>query len=177
MRKSVTLSGILAGLLSLSACESGVPEEALQLTQESLVQRQLQTRRFDTENETQLLQASVAVLQDLGYQIGQTHSPLGFVFGEKEADATELGQIIGAFAMAMFLGANASIDKDQTIRVSIISRPLDDGKTTTVRATFQRIVRNSEGRVSKVEALGYPELYQEFFERLSKAVFLEANPI
>jgi len=46
-----------------------------------------------------------------------------------------------------------------------------------VRVTFQRIVWDEQGRVSRSESLEDPELYQEFFFKLSKAVFLEAHGI
>jgi hypothetical protein len=46
-----------------------------------------------------------------------------------------------------------------------------------VRVTFQRIVWDDRGKISKVEKLGDPVLYQTFFDKLGKAVFLEAEKI
>ena len=48
------------GLLSLlccllAACQTGIPREALKLSHESLADRQLQTRVFETDDELQLL--------------------------------------------------------------------------------------------------------------------------
>lgn len=48
---------------------------------------------------------------------------------------------------------------------------------TRVRVTFQRVVVNTQGQVSRMEALAQPEMYREFYEKLSKSVFLEANDI
>lgn len=168
----------LAALLAAGACAAcaqGISPQALQLTQESLAQRQLQTRRFETEDETLLLGASVSVLQDLGYQVAGTHAPLGFVFAQKQADATEAGQVAGAIAIALLFGVATPIDKDQVIRVSVITRKADHG--TALRVTFQRVVKDTRGQVSRVEGLNAPALYREFFDRLSKSVFLEANEI
>jgi len=46
-----------------------------------------------------------------------------------------------------------------------------------VRATFQRVVWNSYGQLNRLEGLKDPELYKQFFEKLSKSVFLEAQKI
>jgi hypothetical protein len=46
-----------------------------------------------------------------------------------------------------------------------------------VRVTFQRIVWDTRNQVTKTESLNEPNLYQEFFEKLSKAVFLDAHEL
>lgn len=173
----------LALALTATACQSDIPSEALQWRPESLERRQLQTRRFDTENEAELLSACSGVLQDLGFNITESHAPLGLIVGQKERDASEVKQVVGStavFIVTLALGAPVWIptDKDQTIRVSIVTRPFDaERKSTAARVTFQRVVRNSENRISKIEGIEDAKIYQEFFERLSKAVFLEAQQI
>ncbi len=52
----------------LAGCEPGIPKDALQLSPESLKDRQLQTRRFETRDEAKLLSASALLLQDLGLE-------------------------------------------------------------------------------------------------------------
>ena len=42
---------------------------------------------------------------------------------------------------------------------------------------FQSVVWNDKEAITKREALLDAELYQQFFERLSKSVFLEAHEI
>jgi len=46
-----------------------------------------------------------------------------------------------------------------------------------VRVTFQRIVWDIEGNVTRSESLTDPKIYQEFFDKLSKAVFLDAQDL
>jgi len=49
--------------------------------------------------------------------------------------------------------------------------------SSTVRVTFQRVIRNTAGQISRQEQINEPEIYQEFFDKLSQAVFLEAHEL
>lgn len=213
--------------------------------------RQLQTKRYDTNDEKMVLTASASVLQDLGFQLDESTPDLGIIVGSKTRDATDAGQVTMAIFIAILGGGDTPIDKHQTIRVSLVTTPMvrpqenasgasqkqlltseainaacvrvstklqqglneelrnvmptadamqtgkslaarfandlnvellqrmkkQDFGATRVRVTFQRVVVNTQGQVSRMEALATPELYQEFYEKLSKSVFLEANDI
>lgn len=166
----------LVAFLCLSACAQGVPKEALELTKESLQQRQLQTRRFETKNEKKLLISGSQVLQDLGFNLEESETKLGVIVGSKNRDATEAGEVAGALFMAVMFGVAMPVDKEQKIRVSLITKPLGR-KGTSVRVTFQRVVWNTQGQVTTSEPLDDPELYKEFFGKLSQSVFLTAHEI
>ncbi len=167
---------ILLASISLVACTQTIPKGALQLTKESFELRQLQTRSFDTSSEKKLLVAGAGVLQDLGYNIDESETDLGVIVGSKDRDATETKQVAGAVLIAALSGVSVPIDKNQKIRASLITYPTGK-KTTKLRVTFQRIVWNTRGQVSKIQSIEDPHIYQEFFDKLSKAVFLEANEI
>lgn len=161
----------------LLGCVS-VPRDAFKLTQSSLEIRKMQTRRFETRNEIELLSAGAAQLQDMGYIIDETEKDVGLITASKDADATNAGQIAAMIAMAVLTGASGPIDKTQKIRVSFVTIPsgIDSG-AFYARITFQRIVWNDRGQIARVETISDPLIYQDFFSKLSKSVFLEANQI
>jgi hypothetical protein len=159
-----------------TGCAQRIPESALALTPDTLKLRQLQTRRFETTDEKVLLQAGAGVLQDLGFNIDESETKLGVIVGSKTRDATEAGQIAEAILVGVLFGVVPPTDKEQKIRASLISKPLDNG-SIAVRITFQRIVWNNQGQVSRTESVEDAVIYQEFFDKFSKAVFLSANQI
>jgi hypothetical protein len=160
--------------LLLTSCQT-IPKDALELSQESLRHRQLETRRFDTKDEVKLLSASAQVLQDLGFTVDESETKLGVITCSKDRSAVKGWQVALAILAALG-GGRAAIDTKQTIRVSLATRPLQ-GKETLVRVTFQHVVWNTDGKITEAEELNDPKLYQEFFAKLSESVFLTANEI
>jgi hypothetical protein len=188
----------LLGLLALAAgCARTPPEEFFRLTPESASLRAAQTREFETPNEDELLSASGAVLQDLGFQVAESVRELGFLRAAKERSAREYGQEIWRWvvftlsAVSLAGGQNGivllPVDLHQQIDASLVVRPLNEkGDRQEVRILFYRIVWKGDGQSGntqippgeqKMEMIRDPKIYQLFFARLSKAVFLEANKI
>jgi len=168
-------------LLTLGGCAT-IPKDALVLSPDSLERRQLQTRRIDGIGEQELLSAAAGVLQDLGFNIDESETKLGVIVASKDRSAVTATQVAGAVAMAL-LGAYMPVDKTQKIRVSLVTRPFvaSDGTVRSdsqyLRITIQRIVRNTSDQVTRIESIEEPLIYQEFFEKLSKSVFLEVQQI
>ncbi len=172
------LAVLLVVPLGLAACGQSIPKEALQLSPESLKKRQLQTRRFDTRDEANMLSASAQLLQDLGFTLDESETKLGVIVASKDRDATETIQVVGMVLVALLGGGIMPIDDIQKIRASLVTRMVNPAQPyISVRITFQRIVWNTQGQISKLEELAEPEMYQGFFDKLSKAVFLEAHQI
>lgn len=164
--------------LGMTGCATTAPEDLFQVAETSLQDRQMQSRFFETDNELELLSAGVAVLQDMGYSIDETETKSGVITASKTVDATNNAQVAGAVLAAVFPGANMSIDSQQQIKVSFVTLPSKNNKNGYLaRATFQRIVINTQGQETKVETMKTEELYNEFFAKLSKSVFLEAQQI
>jgi len=80
-------------------------------------------------------------------------------------------------------GVSTPIDKEQLIRASVVTHPIHIDETdktknqTVVRVTFQRIVTDTQGKVTRQECIIEEPIYQEFFEKLSKSLFLEAHDL
>jgi hypothetical protein len=176
-RAAVRIVGALLGALVLVGCQQGVPKEALRLSPDSLQRRQAQTRVFQTGDEAELLSASAALLQDLGFTLDESEVDLGVIVASKNRDATEVGQVVGAVALAVLLGTRFPVDDEQKIRAALVTRALEGRRGYAVRLTIQRIVWNTDGQVSKTEPIDDERIYQEFFDKLSKSVFLEAQEL
>jgi len=161
---------------SLLACQPRIPKDALALSPTSLEDRQLQTRIFETDDEKTLLTASAAVLQDLGYTIEESEVSCGVIVCTRDRDVTETGEVVGSIALAVCLGVPVPWDAKQHVEASLVTKPVDD-KRVSVRITFQHVVWNNQNQISKREQINDPEIYQEFFARLSKSVFLTAHEV
>ena len=163
--------------LGLWSCTDRIPEDALLLSPETLEMRRLQSRYFDTREEAAILTAGAGVLQDLGFILDESEVELGVIVGSKDRDATEAGQVVLSIVLALLVRTNPTWDDEQKIRASVITRKLEERNGYAVRLTMQRIVWNTQGQVSRTEPLDEVEMYQEFFDKLSKAVFLEAQEL
>ncbi len=171
--RSIALA--LLVLVWLAACQS-VPKDAFRLSEASLEQRQLQTRTFEGANEETVLSAAAGVIQDLGYTIGESETKLGLITAEKVADATNALQVTGALLLALLGGSPTSIDDEQHIRFSLVVVPNSRlQEAFDVRITIQRVIYNTQGQITRSETIDNSQVYEEFFDKLNKSVFLEQN--
>jgi len=190
-RSSIIRTGVcLISLVLLTGCVTHTePAELFQLTAETPKHRAMQTRFFETPNEKELLSASATVLQDLGFQVEESVREVGFLRATKERSAREYGQYIQrALFLVLSLGKLLTpIDLHQKIAAGLITRPLNQAATRQeVRIVFYRVVWKGDGQADRqyippgqqhMEMIRDPEIYQQFFAKLSKAVFLEAHTI
>ena len=179
MRRIAALS--VALVLALSACVT-VPPNTFLVTETQLQRRQIETRKYEGLSDADLLIASANVLQDLGFNIDNSETKLGVITASKDRDAVNAGEVVAAVLVALLGGGAMAISRDQTIRVALVVRPAlsSNGEAISdqhfVRVTFQRVVRRTDG-TAVAETLEDETLYQDFFDRVSKAVFLEAQKI
>jgi hypothetical protein len=199
-------AGLVALCSLLAAGCSTVPDQTMELSPESLKLRQLQTRRIEGIEENALLAASAGVLQDLGFNIDESETRLGVIVASKDRSALDLGDaaedllvdsLVEAALDAMFSalfgdhfdddddedGEDIVYDVTQKIRISVVTRPALDSSgqrrqdAQVIRITIQRLVWDSEGELSHTESIEDPKVYQKFFDRLSKSIFLELQAI
>lgn len=174
-RQSLVLFGVILACGINFGCAERIPRQALAMLPQNLEHRQRSSRRYETTDEGHILSACAGVLQDLGFTLEGSESELGLIVGSKDRSAVEAGQVAGKVMMSVLFGADVPIDRNQKFRASIVTHP--SGAEIVVRVTFQRIVWNDYGQISRLELIDDPEIYQEFFNALSKAVFLEAHEI
>ena len=144
--------------------------------------RALQTRRFETDDGLKILHAATGTLQDLGFTIVESSADVGVVVASKQRDAEESGQIAGQVMVAVLAGLfgsyhNPTWDKEQSIYVTLIASPIANSRMTEVRALFDRRLTNNHGLLWRTELIEDPEIYQEFYDKLSKGLLLEAHKI
>jgi hypothetical protein len=167
-------------------------DDFFKLTAESAKHRTLQTRMFETSDEKELLSASAAVLQDLGFQVEESSTEVGVLRAAKERSAREYGQeilqafifVLGAFGGKVFI---IPVDLHQQINATLVTRRSEsDSSRFSVRIHFYRTVWKGDGQkgdqnippgIQRMEMIYDGEIYQQFFAKLSKSVFLEAHKI
>ena len=160
------------------AIEEMEAADVLKLTADSMALRQMQTRKYSTRDDTKVIQAVVGLLQDDGFTIQELEADLGVVLGSKNREAIEAGQVAAAVLVGVVFGVAIPIDKYQLMSASIvISEAPSDSNSTIVRVTFSRLVWNTDNDLSKAERLEEPEMYQLFFSKLSKSLFLTENQL
>jgi len=171
------LSLFIVSILFITGCQR-ISKDALTLNPKSLAERQMQTRKYKTKDEGKILSACAGLLQDMGFNLDESETKLGLITASKMRSAENAGQIAASVLIALLGGGVTSVDKEQKMRASVVTRPTgEQGNYIAVRVTFQRIVWNTRGRVTKSESIIDPAIYQEFFDKLSKAIFLEGQGI
>jgi hypothetical protein len=148
---------------------------------------------FETADATELLSASAAVLQDLGFQVEESARELGFLRAAKERSAREYGQditrvVVWILTTPLIMGNSLPlmipVDLHQKIAATLVARPINrDATRYEVRIAFYRVIWQGAGMGGRdtippggqwMEMIREPRIYQQFFVKLSKAVFLEA---
>ena len=179
---------VLLPILILAACET-MPGDAFRLSASALAIREMQTREYDSMSDKAILSASTAVLQDMGYAIDEIEEPLGVLSASKRADATSGMKAFGSLAMdgvkcvfSLMLACNgknySKLDDVQDIRLTLISRPqLDNKNDVVVRVTIQRVIWDKKGRLSEQQTITDHQVYASFFDKMSRAVFLEQEGV
>lgn len=152
MRAVIRFSAALLIALAGVGCGPQGERHAAALAQNEPVTnlRNLQSRRFDTANTRLLMQASIGVLQDMGYTIAESREEFGVIVGSKATPVP--------------------------VRVQIVVRRAPDQQSSIARATFQFPTAPQRAGFMP-ETRTDAQLYREFFDKLSQSVFLTAHDI
>jgi hypothetical protein len=139
-----------------------------------LQRRQMETRRFETDNEDAMLVASSQVLQDLGFTLETSETKLGLLTASKNREASSTAKKVGLNLLAAYFGTTATYDQAQKIYAMLVSTKSRESSGFNVRIGFSRIIVKNDGR-ARTEIIRDPEIYREFFDKLSQSLFLTAN--
>jgi hypothetical protein len=183
-RRAACAPALLGAAMMLAACATGTGSEQVQPRPQLTADRQLQTRRFEGISEEKLLAASIGVLQDLGFTIQISNAEIGIATGVKDREAKAPDQRAGVVVLMILLAAaskqpppaSLEIKEEQRIRVLLTTHPAaGTSDAHEVRVTFHRFLR--QPLLVEADSLRDPQLYEGFFELLSKAIFLEAHKL
>lgn len=134
--------------------------------------REIQTRDFDTDNSKLVMKSMMNVLQDEGFIIKNAVVDLGLLSAEKNIDVENKSEMF----MQIFLGGeHARWSKHQVLEAS--ANVSEFGSKTRVRVNFQTKTIDNYGCPKNVETIKNPVYYQNFFEKVSKGLFLEEQAI
>jgi hypothetical protein len=177
--------------LLLIACLGGcattaIPEAALRLPESTLDVRSIQTRTMEASSEINILTATIAVLQDMEFNIDRIEKPLGVITASKVSDADSKSQKNGLFFIVMLCslgggggcGASSTARDDQHITLTMVVLPnlARDGEYK-VRITIQRVIYDKMDRILVLERVDTAEIYQTIFDNLRKSLFLQEGNV
>lgn len=165
---------ILSAVILFSGCVSY--EKYYQLDEHYLARRQIETRRFETTKEDEMLAASAQVLQDLGYTIDESETRLGLITASKEKELTSTAGQIGLEVLGALANSNINYDTREKLYVTLVSTKSVDKKGYNVRVEFARIIwdKHKNTRIKKITS---EDVYRNFFDKLSQSLFLTANDL
>jgi len=112
--------------------------------------------------------------ETLLFKINESEAEPGVIVDSRKRDATSPRQVVGAAVVVLLTGVMPPIDKEQVIRASLVTRPIQIHKTdpskclTEVRIAFQRIVSNSQGQITRRKGNNEARVYQTFFDKLAQ---------
>lgn len=178
-RESVTVFVVLL----LAGCAPSMPKSALRLPESTLELRSIQSRSFEAESEAAILAATVAAMQDMEYNIDTVQIDLGVITASKTTDASSNSAMVGYTMLEMLCAASGHYcdtsekipDKFKTTITMVVLPSLARRGEFTARITLHYVTINTRGKVIEQESIVEAEIYQQVFERLTNAIFIQAN--
>ena len=171
-------------IFMISGCAASIPEAALRLPESTLEVRSMQTRTLAAPSEIDILTATIAVLQDMEFNIERIEKPLGVITASKISDADSANEKVGLFFLDLLcaMGGGGGCDAlstaqdDQHITLTMVVREsLSRSGEYTARVTIQRVIYDKMDRIKVLERIDDPETYQQIFDNLRKSLFIQVG--
>jgi hypothetical protein len=170
-------------VLLLAGCAPTMPKSALRLPESTLELRSIQSRSFEAESEAAILAATVAAMQDMEYNIDTVQIDLGVITASKTTDASSNSAMVGYTMLELLCAVRGTYcdtsekipDKFKTTITMVVLPSLARRGEFTARITLHYVTINTRGKVIEQESIVEAEIYQQVFERLTNAIFIQAN--
>ncbi|MDF2549405.1 MAG: hypothetical protein K0S07_472 [Chlamydiales bacterium] len=163
--KSLGLAGLT--LLTVVGCAPHDDSEPV-LSQMEL--RQIQTKSFNSVDMKNVMKVMLSVLQDDGYIVKNANLDLGLISATKEMSVESRKE---KTLSLMVNGEQARWKKNAQIEVSATVNSF--GSDVKVRVNFQKKVIDNIGAPVSVDQVLDPEMYLDFFNKVSKGLFIEGE--
>jgi hypothetical protein len=171
----VLLAGLLAVLgVSLNGCTNVPTLEPSQLT--PLQIRAIETRSYEGMESKAMLKTVLNVLQDEGFLVDYGNSDLGLLHASRTIGGNSTEQVFGS-AIELF-GVRRRFPPTM-LTIEATANITEAGNRIKVRLTFQHQDRTvlftgaNANTVSSAVPVTDPRIYQEFFAKLDRGLFIQ----
>ncbi len=177
---SLLLMAILGG------CTASIPKAALRLPESTLDVRSIQTRTLAAPSEIDILTATIAVLQDMEFNVERIEKPLGVITASKVTDADSTGEKVGLFFLDLLCGvgggngcnnSSSAMDEQHITLTMVVLPSLVRSDEYAVRITLQRVIYDKIDRIKVLERIDDAETYQQIFDNLRKSLYIQVGEI
>ncbi|HPQ81171.1 MAG TPA: hypothetical protein PLZ86_05545 [bacterium] len=163
MTKTFKIGALILLVASIAGCVWG--SKAPPKTQLEI--REFQTRAFDTKDHRLVMKAVLAVLQDDGYAIKNADKDLGFISASKDVD-------LGGAPFWIWGSGSKNNARWKKLRVLDATVNITEaGAQTRVRLSLQQKILDNLGGVINAGPVNDPKVYQDFFVKVDKGLFLQ----
>lgn len=174
MRSHSLMSLVLGAAVLGGACATAT--EPARVPVVPMGAREMQTRTLDDIDATRAMKVVIDTLQDGEFTIDRADATLGLVVGtrstSKQVSGGETALKWTSIVFSYGLAALLPWGKSETTQLEASANVTAAGDGSRVRLTFTRRVLDGRGRVTRVEAITDPKLYQDFFELMGRSLFV-----
>ncbi len=167
IKLSKKLSPLFVSLALMTGCAQHVVVPPTQLEI-----REIQTRDFDSNDTKLVMKSMMNVLQDEGFIIKNVVPDVGLLSAERNVDVENK---TSAAILRLLGDPNTRWNKLDMIEAS--ANVSEFGAKTRVRINFQKKTIDNFGCPNDVKTIYDGALYQEFFEKVSKGIFIQTQEI
>jgi hypothetical protein len=174
---------LIVAILGGCAGADTIPQDALRLEESTLEIRSIQTRTLAAPSEIDILTATIAVLQDMEFNVDRIEKPLGVITASKVTDADSDSEKAGLFFLDLLCAIGSSgcdysstAQDEQKITLTMVVLPsLARTDEYSVRITLQRAIFDKEDRIKVLEEIADAETYQQIFDNLRQSLFIQVS--